>query len=872
MSSADILRSGEQAAISGASGGFYRGSGRQASNKGGFFKSKKRRNTLIALLLSLGILGGGAAFLGSSEFTLVGALTARMNATFSSQVKYNSGRLRFTLAQMMKGQAKLSEKQRTALEGNEFSIEEDGKGFKLIYKDGTVLTDQNLNKVLDSNVEIRDAFEQSTKPKILSFMDDDAVRNKQRYNITNNKLREYTQTGDFEENKKHHDDILAADFDNTNTEVGATTTHKEEIVDENGDPVLDKDGNKTYEDVNKITDSGTSSKVEDGAIVSEAATSHAKSYINKVATSLGAVSDVACGVLRVGSMVSAAVTTYYSNYAMNFAMGYLESYSKTQYGDGFAAGINVANNFLTTSTTEKIVDMSKVNESSSKSDIENIIEVTGSPLEAEPLRSVLTQTSPNMSAPLQQSLGLDRVFLGALGAVGMTKAQYAYCEGATVVQSVVSIALSAGITSLVTSIFVGAVSSVAANAVIGAAISFAIPIVAQVIFSNMFRTTLGIPAGAMIVLGVNLANGMIGRTSSGQVLATPEFALQDAASTKQYLAQEAEVERYKRSPFDITSPYTFLGSITHSLIPVFTSTRKNILTNTSGVINKSIADITGSSVSAAGMKNSSYLTTFGDYCKRLETIGAAGTVMCGDIMVSDMSTVNLDVSEGSEAYETYIKPNLDEDGQIIPKSDLDKFIRFVTLRESPFGYADANIASSLDILPIGGDIPDLVNAIYHLVDEEVMGWIYGDYGVICNERWGTDKIYQAWVANNRIDKWTGKQTASTRAYDKVVAEYEAEYYEDISTFAGLLSRISGLSKPEAEFVIALGEYNKYLEEYDPSSLVALDEVVAHPTADDMIAQANRDKIFHDDSEFHATVAILTQAFSYADLRNRNYLV
>ncbi len=872
MSSEDILRSGEQAAISGASGGFYRGSGRQASGKGGFFKSKKRRNTLMALLLSLGILGGGAAFLGSSEFTLVGALTAQVTNQLDNSQADANGRIRYLNMRILKGEAELSKKYRKSLESNDFTIKQAGKKYQFIYKDGTVITDKNFDEILNSNVEIRNAYQQSAKTKVLAFMDNSAIKNKQRYNITNNKLREYTQTGDYEENKKRHNDILAPDFENTNTTVGATSTHQEEVVDSEGNPVLDENNNKTYKEVNKFNDTGTSSKVEDGSVVSDVATSNAKAYINKVADSLGAVTDVACGILRVGSMLSAAVTGYQMVYAMNFAMDYLESYSKTQYGDGANAAVNVANNFFTTSTTEKVVDMSKVNPLSRASVEENLIEVTGSPLEAESVRAILTHSAPNLSSSLQKSLNLDRILLGALGSIGMTKIKDDFCEGMSVVQSTVSIILTAGISALITSIFVGAVGSAVANTVIGAALSFAIPVIGQVIFSNTFLTTLGIPGGETFALGAGLTNMTIGRNASAQVLATADYATKYAKATQEVIAQEAEVERYRRSPFDISSPYTFLGSIAHSLLPIFVSTRKNILTNTSSVVSKSIASITGSSVSAASAQNTSYLTTFGDYCKRLDTIGAAGTVLCGDITVSDLSTINLDVSEGSEAYETYIKPNLNDDGTIRKGSNLQRFIDYVIKRESPFGYADANIAADLDIIDIGGDIPDIVNGIHKLIDPDIKAWIYGDYGVICNELWGELGPMARWYADQeRYLSWIGDEDKVSQAYKTHVAEYEAKHYSD-TTFAGLLSRISGLSKPEAEFVIALGEYNKYLEEYDPSSLVALDEVVTHPTADDMIAQANRDKIFHDDSEFHATVAILTQAFSYTDLRNRNYLV
>lgn len=871
MTSESILQSGEDRAVSN-SDSLYSGSGKDSASPKGLFKSKKARKGFIVTFISIALMGGGAAFLGTSNSTLVGAITNLLTEQLNPQHADASRRTRFLFTRILKGEAKLSDSMKKNLEKNDFTVTKQGNGYSLTYKDGSVITADNLNKTLNSNVELRSAYDQSVKSKAFGFYDNKAVKNKARYNITNNKLKDYTETNNAEDNKKRMDEILAPDYENNKTEIGGTTAEKEEVKDADGKPVLDKDGNPTYKEVPEMKDPATSDKVDSSPQVSEAATSNARSYISKVASTAGSVANGVCTALRIGSMLSAAVTGYQAAQSMMFAMNYLESYSKAQAGDGDTSGVNVASNFLSTSTSEKITDISKVNPLSGQSEDENVIILTGAPLASPSLSSVLSKTSPKMSSSLQKSLGLDKVLLGALGTVGLTKAQYSMCEGITAIQAVVSITLSAGLGSLVASTFISATAGSLIDHAISAAFAFAIPIIAKDIFSNNYTTTRGIPAGEEIVQGTNKTASMIGRTSSGQVLATEEYALEYAKLTQEVIAQDAEVERYTHSPFDVTSQYTFLGSIVHSLLPIVNSTRQNTLSNISTIVNQSLTTITGTSAYAAGTKNSSYLTTFGDNCERLGTIGATCTILSDDIVVSDTSTINLDVSEGSEAYETYIKPNLDDDGKIKEKSDLAKFINYVTLRESEFGYADANIAGELDIVPAGlGDIADIVNGIHNLTDPDVKSWIYGDYGVICNDRWGEFKVYQRWVADQRYLEWLGDDSTTINAYNEFIDNRIAQVTADDS-FAGILSRISGLSKSDAEFVIALGEYYQYLDGYDTSSVIALAETTYNPSLDEVVAKAQHDKMFHQNPHrSQTTLAILVNSISYTDLRNRNYL-
>lgn len=865
MSSASILQDGENRALSN-SGSFYSGTGKK-NQKNGLFKTKKGRNGFIVVLFMLGGIGVGTAFLGTSNVSLIGALPSLITEQLDPQYTNNHKVMEYTMTRVLRGEAKLSKSLKQKLEANDFTIKEDGKKITLTYKDGTVVDGDNLAKTLNSNVELRGAYNQSVQTKSLGFYDKSAVKNKKRYNITNNKLKSYVESGDYDENKTKMTEILAPDYESVNTEVGATTTKQEEVVDE--------DGNVSYKETSEINDPAKSNKVESGSEVGEAATKSARSYVSKVANTAGSVANGVCTVLRVGSMISAAVAGYEAVHSMMYAMNYLEPFSKAQAGDGDTSGINVALNDIATPATEKITDISKVNSNNSSSETDSVIELTGSATEAPSFLSIMGKKAPVMSDSLQKSLSLDKVLLGAFGAIGFSKAQYSMCEGVSVIQSVVSITLSGGISALIASTFLSTVVGTVINTAVGAAIGFAIPIVAKVICSNMFTTTRGILTGENIISGATETAAMIGRTSSGQVLATEETALAYNKITQEIIAQDAEVERYTHSPFDISSQYTFLGSIAYNLFPIIISTRKNTLSNISNVVNKSVANITGTSTYADSTKNSSYLTTFGKYCELNNAIGATCTITGRDIVASDPSTFKLDVSKGSQAYNTYIKPNLNESGDKIKEgSDLAKFINYVVLRESKFGYADASISAEEDIVTgslANNDFAAIVNGVHNLTDKDVKAWIYGDYGVMCSDRWGQFKVFSRWISQQRINEWLDIEQDTVLVYNDYVDQRIAKVTADDS-FAGILSRISGLSKSDAEFVIALGEYYKYLDTYDPSSVIALDKSTAIPTSDEMIAKANQDKLLHQNNRIKTTIATLINSISYADLRNRNYLV
>ena len=176
------------------------------------------------------------------------------------------------------------------------------------------------------------------------------------------------------------------------------------------------------------------------------------------------------------------------------------------------------------------------------------------------------------------------------------------------------------------------------NVVIGAALSFLVPAVAKALFTNIFEDATGIPAGELLARGAFAANTRIGRTGSAQTPSSEEAIIAYNKLNNEVIAMDAEVDRYNRSPFDITSKNTFLGSIAYKFGTTSSTKLTGKIKNLMRTTSSSIANLTGNAF-ADGEKT--YIMTFGE-CPLLESIGARGDMYCNPITTTDMSTLDIE--------------------------------------------------------------------------------------------------------------------------------------------------------------------------------------------------------------------------------------
>ena len=132
------------------------------------------------------------------------------------------------------------------------------------------------------------------------------------------------------------------------------------------------------------------------------------------------------------------------------------------------------------------------------------------------------------------------------------------------------------------------------------------------------------------------------------------------------------------------------------------------------------------------------------------------------------------------------------------------------------------------------------------------------------------KYYQRYVEDQRILEQMGAYEDSKNPVTAYEEAYEKEHPLD-TTPSGILAHYSGMSKDDAEGLIALVEYTNFLNDYDASTRIAMNN---EPTPNgDEVAEAFREDLAPDfDQQNNPNQPLIAQHqyIIYADVRNRSY--
>ena len=818
-------------------GGFYTGKGRSNTGNTSFLsrvsntkkgsilrqnplrQKAKKRGLPIAVAL---LLFGGAGFAIMSSNSLLGphisALTTDSTNIGRTAVTKSENAL---LTYLSKKNLLPKSLQKRFLKNGATAATASSVEYK-----GKTLTGSEIVKTAQTDLEFADTVNNSTHSNVLDFHDTSANQTYDHLAQSRNIFKDFEVTGDDATDQENYAKLreqaaggevsnvrlnTAEDVEKTNPETG------EVEVDENGNPITERQA--TGADITASSTDGADAKTK------------AETFISGAAAKVASGVNVTCAAWQVGNMISMAVSAAELYQSINYFHNTIESISKMMDGNGDESGVNQVLNFFSTPTTQSVYDPTTGKE----------IETTGSPLQSEWGRTVLGGVTANSNnSALYSFERLSRTSLSIFGTVLTSKAAARTCN----ISRAAAAAISLG--SIATGGIIGALVGGLLNAALGIGISVAVsgilaafvPVIAKSIFTNTYKEyESGIPAGEEFGRGAMAANSRISRSASGLMPASAENSLAYQKLQTETLASEATLDRYRRSPFDASSPNTFLGSILtkFAFVPLFNN--NSLLANlTSGnlySVATTLANATSTSlyktVSADG-DFEEYLTTYGE-CPNFDNIGTVGEMYCNALLAADPSIMNLDPEDPT--YRSVVNPSLEIDANgketIIDNSPLAQFITYGTDRDSQFGVYDANIAkaceSSLgvvgDNLPILNDVVDILNAVENSSCETIATgekYVYTD----ANPLWDSEiKYYQAYVLQNRILDRLGY--FDEVGYENPVVAYREHYLEEHpldNSRAGTLARISGLEKSDAETVLALADYYEALAEYDPSEAYA----------------------------------------------------
>lgn len=573
----------------------------------------------------------------------------------------------------------------------------------------------------------------------------------------------------------------------------------------------------TYQDVdadgNETTTSNAGS-VDSSSLSGQTTMDGVRDVLNsKITSAAKLAATVGCAGVEIMSVIQTYMAAQQARQYLNLATGYLEAVQSAQVGRNDGTPMNEYNKILTTPDPE-----------------------TGkTPMEATTSRALFSGTAVDPNDESIKTVSFEGLMssLGTLtGNVNFTAQAFEACSyikmgvaATNFVTTVLNFIPVLGQAAKAIHIVAKLVGRIALGVAVASISSFIIPKILTQVFKNVAKNV------ATEWVGEDYFNAMYsgagrylgGNFQTGGGSAASEKSLGAYNRVKEeILAEEADRERRLKSPFDMTSKNTFLGSIIYNLIPIATSSSLgSVVKNIGGVFTSSINAILPS---ASAIAETSLVTSLGE-CPIMNSVGAVCDPTGNPYYVDDLSTINMTKPE-LEAKILEIDPNAfsgtDSSGRKIinPKSNLGKTATIINQRIATLGIADASAANVIvqqpsgliSSLPLVGDVSQIITAIG---EAENMPWISGQAGVNSesNPLWESEvKYYQAYI---NLDRW--EESAGLTQKSSVTSLLEEFYKENPldNSREGILARFSGLSKEEVIAVEDALDVMTYIADYKP---------------------------------------------------------
>ncbi|MBQ3309138.1 hypothetical protein IJG78_00485 [Candidatus Saccharibacteria bacterium] len=749
--------------------------------------------TLILLVIGIGffVIFGSASFLGphiESLFT---------EATDTAYTGYNL-RATHMAEEMLEGKISITDYMKERLEKEGIKV---SSSSSLEYN-GKTITAGNFRDMYNGDTYFREAYDNAIRGRAANFFDTAAEKFYQKLGLSRDVFSNYQATGNEQTDSSSYNSLLTNYFESS-ANATLDTAEKQITEDDEGNQIIE------YIPIGNAVSSSSSS----GASSEDRAKEYLRSIGEKVAEL-----TAGCSTFKIGNMVATAVSSNRYYQAAHEFMTKIENLSKAKAGYGDNSAANTVLNWFTTPATTTVYDPVTSEE----------ITVTGSPLEAEGARVILGGVPANYSNTPKYSLersytATDNVSYG----MGLDVNTCTIARAGGVVISLAALAIpGGGLVNAAIGVLLGTAFNLGVRVAAEVVLSTLVPTIARIMYENPFENAVGIAGGEGFAMGAANANMLSARQTSGASIASKEQILAYNEETDALIARDAAVDRLHHSPFDASSKNTFLGSLAHTLLPLATSTSNTFstLTDLSTITNTSLASL--SSTYAAG-ENSSLMTSFGD-CAKTEEIGGSANFYCSAISTLDLSIIDTPTDDAE--YQAVISASVDigENGEEIVRdgSPLADFITFHMGRYSAPGIRDANIAKACKersrTLSFLTNIKDMLKAFdtTDYCESVADGSRYVNSPD--NPAWQIEKWHQLWVLTWRVKCHMGLCSEDGGPVVAYQDKYDQSHPLD-NTNSGYLARISGLEKDEAETVLAVNDYIKKIENYNPNDAYAFSD-------------------------------------------------
>ena len=687
---------------------------------------------------------------------------------------------------------------------------------------------------------------------------------------------------------------------------------KKQKLKDNGDPELDSKGKPIYEmvpaDSSTNVDGETYENIKNakGSIRTDNPDNPTiKSSLTAKAKKIAMMSPtLICGFLRGIGGISMAVGAMQTMNVIQYASKYLELADKIKAGQADET-TNVAMNNVNTRRRTPAYDIDgnrledldgSVTESAGWGQVfssQNIIN-ENDPSALLVNRELANKNALRYAARDSELLAAFASVIGAGASFGAGIEVFRYCNGIQIAMGAVSFVgdvigvFTLGFGKLIKDVVVGALNGAklaAAMAAIGVVVAAITPKIANWFAGQLSDVFLGKNGGFALLSGAqNIMNSNL-QMSTGRY-ADNENAKEVFALTQDVEREWAAYERATRSPFDITSKYTFLGSMYNSALPLIHSSRSSVMGTISSVANlasNSVASIVSPSVSAADETNkfANSLATDGN-CGYLQAVNVAGDFACnkyaGAYVGALTTELPADIYERMESYGSFDGVSSDGNPRVKNGSNYAKYIIACvsndaqpgTMNGAVQGYinkfttTDSNVANGL--INFGRNFVPFEGALDFVEGIEGEAYLKWNTGLACTGNTGNSEF------DKQIKDFSMYNLDQRVLYDMGVIENNStvsfldDYYKENPldhSFEGTIARFSGMSKEQVEDTLALIDYYQFLNEYDASDRFAFGEPAV---------KVEKELKFDNDNKLANNYFLLLNQISFADVRNRNFAV
>lgn len=353
--------------------------------------------------------------------------------------------------------------------------------------------------------------------------------------------------------------------------------------------------------------------------------------------------------------------------------------------------------------------------------------------------------------------------------------------------------------------------------------------------SDVFTTVIG---GNRIASGGPYLSSSINQRVMFALPADQDAVKEASRYAKTVIARQKAADRATKSPFDISSPNTFMGSIVHGIANTMMQNHATSapLTSSLGVL-VSYAGDSANGLLGGAMADSDDIM-FGENCMNADSLGGAANVYC-----------SLDMT----IYTGYIQRTGDEWDEKIDEGAYKAAVEKVLPRRQ-WAVTDSVVCES------NSRLINIINELFGLCIGKPDNVRSGKEYLLSSDN-GTAKKYSGYTLYDTVYSLLNEEQSTA---SRIMEEYYAKHPLDNSR-AGIAARRSGLTKEQAQIALNYADYLAYVARYDASTRYAFGTpVIEAPEKDELVEHSN--------TLGGELYCFRRDGTEYGELRSRNYTV